>query len=217
MSTAAPVKFTFDLDLGRREEKNRVLTDTAVAAMIEEARAEGFAEGRAAGEQSASAKAAKQLANAAAAMGQQVAALSAGIEDMRRTTVQEAVELAATIARKLASGLVDQQPLGEIEALIVECLSSLNGVPHLVIRCEPTLADAVRDIATERIGVSGFSGRLVVMGEPEIGRGDCRIEWVDGGLVRDHAKLTAEIDSRIAAYLAERGIKHDAAGVEESE
>jgi flagellar assembly protein FliH len=215
--SAAPAKFTFDLDLGRREEKNRLLTESAMAALLTDARTAGFAEGFAAGEQGVNAKAAKQLAAAAAALGERVAAMAASLDDTRKTTLAEAVDLAASIAKKLASSLLAEQPTAEIEALIAECLTSLEGVPHLVIRCHAELADAVRQIATERIHTSGFSGRLVVMGDPEIAPGDCRLEWVDGGLVRDAAALTAEIDRRISAFLAARGIKNGAASAGETE
>jgi len=53
------------------------------------------------------------------------------------------------------------------------------------------------------------TGRLIVMGDPEIGLGDGRIEWVDGGLVRDRAAIEAAIDERIAAYLAARNHEHN--------
>jgi flagellar assembly protein FliH len=215
--SAAPAKFTFDLDLGRREEKNRLLSESAMSALLTDARTAGFAEGFAAGEQGVNAKAAKQLATAAAALGERVAAMAASLDDTRKSTLADAVDLAASIAKKLASSLLAVQPTAEIEALIAECLTSLEGVPHLVIRCHTDLADAVRELATERIQTSGFSGRLVVMGDPEIGLGDCRLEWVDGGLVRDAATLTAEIDRRIAAFLAARGIKNGATGAGETE
>ena len=213
--SAAPAKFTFDLDLGRREEKNRLLSESAVSGMIEDARTAGYAEGFALGEDGATARAATQLAAAATALGDRVAALAAAHDDMKKTTLRDAVELSAAIARKLAAGLVAAQPLTEIEVLIAECLGSLDGVPHLVIRCHSDLADAVRQIATDRIHTSGFTGRLVVMGDPEIVLGDCRIEWVDGGLVRDQAAIASEIDGRIADFLAARGINTGASGAGE--
>lgn len=215
--TAAPAKFTFDLDLGRREEKNRLLTESAMAALVADAKAAGYAEGFAAGEQGVNAKAAKQLAAAAASLGERVASFAASIDDIKKTTLHEAVDLAASIAKKLAAGLVEQQPLVEMEALIAECLASLDGAPHLVIRCNSALADAVREAATERMHTSGFAGRLVVMGEPNIPAGDCRLEWVDGGLVRDHAKIAAEVDSRVSAFLESRGIRNGASGAGEKE
>lgn len=75
-------------------------------------------------------------------------------------------------------------------------------MPHLVIRCHPDLADAIRDNAIAQMAHSGFSGRLVVMGDPDIRLGDGRLEWVDGGVVRDIAETAGEIDRQIASYLA---------------
>ena len=38
----------------------------------------------------------------------------------------------------------------------------------------------------------GFEGRLVVIAEPDVAIGDCRIEWADGGLARDRAETEAD-------------------------
>jgi len=204
----APAKFNFDLDLGRPRERNSVVTESAMATLLEDARTAGRAEGFAEGESSAMANSARQLAAAANGLADRVAALAASLEDAKRATLAEAVELAGGIARKLASALVEREPAAEIEMLIAECLTSLDGVPHLVIRCNPNLAEAVRETATSRMATSGFTGRLVVMGDPDQALGDGRIEWVDGGVVRDMSAISAEIDDRIAAYLAARGASH---------
>ncbi len=215
--TAAPAKFTFDLDLGARHEHPSGVTESAMASSVAEARRDGFAEGFAEAERSLQADAARQLAAAAAALADRVAAISAELDDTRKAMLADAVGLAGAIGRKLAGALLAREPAGEIEALIAECMASLDGVPHLVIRCHPDLADAVRDIATARMATSGFTGRLVVMGDPEQQPGDGRIEWVDGGLVRDMAAITAEIDTRVAAFMAAKHIAADADGAEESE
>ena len=202
MTSAAPTKFRFDLDLGHRAERNAVMTETAIAALVANAREEGRREGLAEGQRDASVKAAQAIAKAAAALADHTAALNASLDDSRHATLGDAVALAAAIGRKLARHLMDREPTAEIEALVAECLASLDAVPHLVIRCHPDLADAVREIATTRIATSGFSGRLVVLGEPDIALGDARLEWADGGIVRDSAGLEAEIDQRIAQYIA---------------
>ena len=204
--SAQPAKFTFDLDLGRRQERNSLVTETAMAAMLQEARREGFAQGLAEGERSTAAQAARQLAASAEDLANRVSAMAASVDDAKKQTIAEAVGLAMSVARKLAGGLIARQPAAEIETLVVECLATLNRVPHLVIRCEPSLADAVRDLATARMQTSGFTGRLVVLGDPDIAVGDARIEWADGGVVRDIHKLSAEIDARVAEYFAARGI-----------
>jgi flagellar assembly protein FliH len=204
--SATPAKFTFDLDLGRNAEKGSLMTESALQKTIEAARREGYAAGLVDGERTAIAKANKQLLAAADSIGNQAAALVAGLDDLGRHATGEAVLLAAAIARKLAGSLIDREPTAELAALIADCMSSLNGVPHLVIRCAPDLADAVRDIATQRMQTSGFSGRLVVLGDPDIPPGDARLEWADGGVVRSAAQIDAEIDARIADYFAAHGI-----------
>jgi len=203
---AAPARFRFDLDLGGASERSEpMVAESAVAALLAEARAAARAEGFAEGERSALASAAQQLATAATALADRAAGFAAAVDEARTATLADAAELALAIARKLARALVARQPTAEIEALLVECLAALDGVPHLVIRCHPGLADAVREIATARIATSGFTGRLVVMGDPDQALGDGRIEWVDGGVVRDMDAVSAAIDRRVAAYLAAHG------------
>jgi flagellar assembly protein FliH len=207
--SAAPARFTFDLDLGRREERNALVTETAMAAMLEAAREDGFAAGRAEGERAALAAAARAEAAHAEALAIRVAAFTASVDDLRKQTIAEAVEVALSIARKLAGGLIAREPAAEIETLVAECMATLGGAPHLVIRCEPSLADRVRDIAEARMVTSGFAGRLVVMGDPDIAIGDARIEWADGGVVRDIRAISAGIDDQISQYFAARGIRNE--------
>jgi flagellar assembly protein FliH len=47
----------------------------------------------------------------------------------------------------------------------------------------------VKRLARER----GFEGRLVVLGEPDLAPGDARMEWADGGVVRDRARIEAAV------------------------
>jgi flagellar assembly protein FliH len=201
---AAPAKFRFDLDLGHRQERNTVVTESGLAMLISAARGEGRAEGLAEKERSDAVRQADRLATAAEMLADRVASMSAALDDHRTTTLAEALGVASAIGRKLAHHLLAAQPAAEIEALIEDCLASLGAVPHLVARCAPDLAEAVRDIAQARIGISGFTGRLVVLGDPDLGPDDARIEWADGGLVRDRAGLEAEIERRIADYVAAR-------------
>jgi flagellar assembly protein FliH len=207
MSTPQPVRFTFDVDMGARPgERKSSLSDTALAELIAEARREGHAAGLVEGERTAVARAEKQVAASADAIANKVAVMASTIDDARKQSAAEAIGLALSIARKLAGRMIAAEPTAEIEALIADCLQSLEGVPHLVIRCEPMLADRVRDIATAKISHSGFTGRLVVLGDPDIAIGDARLEWADGGVVRDIRQLSADIDAAITEYFAARGI-----------
>lgn len=199
---ASPARFSFDLDLRANQPADRMLPESAVALLVAQARVEGRAEGLAEGERTTGSVAATRLASAANLLADRSAEMLDALDVAREAALREAVDLAAAIARKLAGHLIARHPVAEIEALVADCMSSLDGVPHLVIRCAPDLADAVRDMAMAQMAQAGFTGRLVVMGDPEQKTGDCRIEWVDGGLVRDINAISAAITKRIAAYLA---------------
>jgi flagellar assembly protein FliH len=203
--SAVPARFTFDLDLGDNPERASFINEAARAALLQQARAEGHGEGFAAGQASTAAASAAALATSAAIIADRAADMLRGLDQARHAAQSDAVGLAVAVARKLAASLLAAEPAAELDALLVECLSSLEGVPHLVIRCHPDLADRMREIATARVAASGFAGRLMVMGDPDIALGDGRIEWVDGGLARDAGAIAADIDRRIADYLAARG------------
>ncbi len=202
---ATPAKFTFDVDMGQPRDNTRVLDDDKLSALIEQARQEGYAQGKADGEATETARASQALQAAAEQLAEQAARLLDGVDAMRRETLGEAVGLGAAVGRKLAGHLVDRHPTAELEELINECMSSIGHAPHLVIRCHPDLAGTVQEIAETRMATGGFTGRLVVMGEEDIALGDGRIEWVDGGLVRDSAAMSEQIDTCIETYLAAKG------------
>lgn len=198
---AAPARFGFDLDLGRSGDKARLMDEAALNKALADAREKALAEGRAEGEAGAAARAAEATASAARGLAEQSARLAEALDAALARTRAEAAELANLIARKLAFHLVDSRPAAEIEALIAECLASLDRVPHLVVRCHPDLADAIKQAAESRAAELGFDGRLVIMGEPDIALGDCRVDWADGGVVRDSAAIEASVDKAIGHYL----------------
>jgi flagellar assembly protein FliH len=205
---AQPARFTFDLDLGKRTKPTAppepTMPERLVAELLAQARQEAYAEGVAAGERNAASVAAQTLAAAAGTLATQSAEMAAALDDAAARAQREAVELAASIGRKLALHLLARYPTVELDALIAECMQSLNGVPHLVVRCHPDIADGIRDIATAHMQTSGFAGRLVVMGDPDQRLGDGRLEWIDGGLVRDIGAIARDIDRKISAYLSAR-------------
>jgi len=202
-----PARFTFDLDLQHRPKAPApTVPEDVVVQLVAQARQEGYAEGQAAGHRAAAQMASQTIAAAAAAIASRSAEMVAALDEAIQTHLHESVDLAASVGRKLAVNLMLRQPTAELDALIAECMQSLEGVPHLVIRCHPDIADAIRDIAKEHMATSGFAGRLIVMGDPDQRIGDGRLEWVEGGLVRDINAISDEINSKISAYLAPKGV-----------
>ena len=44
----------------------------------------------------------------------------------------------------------------------------------------------------------------MILAEPEIDTGDCRIEWADGGVVLERAAIEAKINELVGRYIASR-------------
>lgn len=206
MTSATPAKFTFDLDLNVSAEKSISVSEQEMAAQLKQVEQEAYAKGLAHGEASVTSKAAKALSSAATNLANHTHKIIKEADESRTLLLADATLLAVSTARKLATNLLAREPLAEIEVLLKDCLSTLESVPHLVIRCHPELADGVQELAEQQMSTSGFSGRLIVMGEPEIALGDAKFEWVEGGLVRDINKISEEIDARISAFFETKGI-----------
>src|SRR6266404_2781893 len=130
-----------------------------------------------------------------------IATRFSGIESRMET---EAVDVAVAVARKLCSALIASEPLGEITGLVRECFSHLVSTPHLVVRINDSLYEAARERIEHMAKQSGFDGRLVILAEPEIETGDCRIEWADGGVVLERTAIEAKIDELVGRYMASR-------------
>ena len=114
------------------------------------------------------------------------------------------VDVAVAVARKLCADLVAAEPLGEIMALVKDCFSHLVATPHLVVRINDALYDSAREKIERLAKQSGFEGRLVILAEPEIATGDCRIEWADGGVVLERGAIVAKVDELVGRYIASR-------------
>jgi len=64
--------------------------------------------------------------------------------------------------------------------------------------------EAARERIERLTKQSGFAGRLVILAEPDIDTGDCRIEWADGGVVLERAAIEAKINELVGRYMASR-------------
>jgi flagellar assembly protein FliH len=202
---AAPAKFLFDTDFSApAKSRERGATTAEIAQKVAEAEARAYRNGYDAAQREAKAesdrRAALALEEIALAI-KNIASRFSGIEARMET---EAVDVALAVARKLSGELIAREPLGEITALVSDCFAHLVATPHIVVRINDALYDGAREkiegLATE----SGFQGRLVILAEPTIAAGDCRIEWADGGIVLERAAIEAKIDELVGRYIASR-------------
>ena len=202
---AAPAKFLFDTDFAAPDKaRERAATAAEIAQKIAEAEARAYRAGYEAAQREARVESDRRSALALEEIGigiRGIAARFSGIESRMET---EAVDVAVAVARKLCSELVAREPLGEIMALVKDCFSHLVATPHLVVRINDALYDAAREKIERLAKQSGFEGRLVILAEPEIATGDCRIEWADGGVVLERAAIEAKITELVERYMVSR-------------
>jgi flagellar assembly protein FliH len=202
---AAPAKFLFDTDFGANDRsRERAANAAEVAQKVAAAEARAHRDGFDAGQREAKAESDRRSALALEEIKialQGIASRFAGIETKMET---EAVDVAVAVARKLCGALIAAEPLGEITGLIAECFSHLVATPHLVVRINDQLYDAAHQRIEQMAKASGFQGRLVILAEPEIANGDCRIEWADGGVVLERGAIETKIDELVGRYIASR-------------
>lgn len=202
----APAKFLFNADFApfTANAAEPPIPPAEHAAKLAEAESNGYRKGFADAAAEAAAEGPRRNAAALERIAAAAEQLTGSLAAVEAKLEAEAVEVAVAVARKLAAELVAREPMAEIVALARDCFRHLVAAPHVVVRVNEALHEFARDqierIARER----GFEGRLVVLAEPDIALGDCRIEWADGGRIRDRAAIDATIGDLVSRYLAAR-------------
>ena len=202
---AAPAKFLFDMDFGAPDKaRERPATADEIAQRIAEAEARAYRAGYEAAQHEAKAESDRRSALALEEIGIAIKGIATRFSGIEARMETEAVDVAVAVARKLCSELIAREPLSEITALVSDCFSHLVATPHLVVRINDQLYEAAREKIERQAAQSGFEGRLVILAEPGIATGDCRIEWADGGMVLERTAVEAKISELVGRYLAPR-------------
>jgi flagellar assembly protein FliH len=198
-------KFLFDTDFAAGDESSRLAprpdAPRFTANDLEEAKAAAHAEGVAAGRAAAEQDIARRIADACAVLGTKVDQLMKETAAQRDVQTREAVTAAVEIARRLLPNLGKREAIGEIEALIRECLSRLHDEPRLVVRVADELLDPVRQRIDQVAASAGYTGRIILFADAALKPGDARVEWADGGAERDSAAIWRDIDSAIQRFV----------------
>jgi flagellar assembly protein FliH len=201
----APAKFLFDVDFSAPDKKReRAATPSEIAQKIASAEARAYRDGYDAALREAKVESDRRAALALEEIGIAIKGIAARFSGVETRMETEAVNVAVAVARKLCSELIAQEPLGEVTALVSDCFSQLVSTPHLVVRINESLYEAAHERIERLAKQSGFAGRLVILAEPEIETGDCRIEWADGGVVLERAAIDAKISELVGRYIASR-------------
>jgi flagellar assembly protein FliH len=192
-------RFLFDTDF---RAPKAAAQQAAAQAAASDADATGYARGLAEGRMQAEGQAQARLADAVNRLALAAAALI-GETDARHAAIErEAMTLAVTLARTIAGEALDAVPLTAIGEAVAEALRHARGVPHLAVRVNEAFVEDTEALLKRQARERGYEGRLVVLGEPDMALGDVRIEWADGGVVRDRARLADEAERILAEAVA---------------
>ena len=201
----APAKFLFDLDFAAPDvAKERAATAVEVAQQIAEAEARAYRAGFDAARNEAKAESDRRAALALEEIGISIRAIAGRFSTIEERMETEAVDVALSVARKLCAEMIAAEPLTEVMALVSDCFRHLTATPHIVVRINDSLYDAARAQIDQLAKRNGFEGQLVILAEPDIASGDCKIEWADGGVTLDRATIDAKINELVGRYLASR-------------
>ena len=201
----APAKFMFDMDFSPDDGSRASAVNTAeVAQRIAEAEARAYREGAAAARAEINADIARAQSQALGSIAAAMEMIAARYADVETRMETEAVEVAIAVARKLCLELTAREPMVEIMALVGDCFRHLVAAPHLVVRINEALYERASAEIDRLAKQSGFTGKLIVLAEPDIETGDCRIEWADGGVVRLRAETDAKIAELVGRYMSSK-------------
>ena len=202
MSTSATA-FPFQRDFGAaRTAEPRPKLPIAHAEhlrLLDEARLAGYHEGLEAGRTRADEGDLAQLATTLSAFERAFAQHSARVQEIEAAARAAALEFALIFARKLAGHLIEQAPLALIEATASEVFDDLRKAPHVAARVSPELVDSCKTSLGARMTEQGIGAKLFVFPDPELKPGDCRIEWAEGGISREGARLGEAIEAALRA------------------
>lgn len=168
------------------------------------ARAQAYAEGEQAGFAAASSGVEANATEVLAEVARGLETSAAEFREFSDSWRQETAGIAVAIGRNLANRLLSEQPLAEIEAMVIDCLGQLREEPRLVVRTSSPVADAIADRMNQLAARAGFEGHLVILPDETMTDQDCRIEWAQGGVERSIQDTEAAIRRAVDSFMAAR-------------
>jgi flagellar assembly protein FliH len=198
----ATAKYLFDEDFASGEKPT--ITMVEHERRRADAESQAYRSGFAAGQEQAQQEASQRIAGALALIADGLGRLDGELTAIETRLEIEAVEVAVAVAAKLAPALISREPFVEISALATECFHHLVSTPHIIVRVGPTTYDVAKEKIEEIARARGFEGRLAVISDETLAAGDCRIEWADGGVVRNLAATATAIDEMVGRYISAR-------------
>jgi flagellar assembly protein FliH len=212
MTSAAPKKFMFDTVF---QDGNIVAAPRPrrhfTAEDLEQARAEGFAEGERSSLAVAEAALAASLSDMAAILGQALGPLSARLYEHKAASA----DLALVCARRIAAEALDHFPHAPVAAALETLAGELAAEPQLIVRANPDQIERLTDLLTETIARLGLTCEVRVRPEPDLPRAAFALDWGEGKAKFDPVRAEAAVAEALSTALA-AAERHDDVREQES-
>jgi flagellar assembly protein FliH len=200
----ATAKYLFDEDFAAGEKPT--ITMVEHERRRADAESQAYRQGFTAGQEQAHQEAAQRMADALCVIADGLGRLDDALAAIETRLETEAVEVAVAVAAKLSPALIAREPFAEIAALATECFHHLVSTPLVTVRIAAAIHEAAKEMIEEIARTRGFDGRLAIIADESLTPGDCRVEWADGGIIRDNSATAAAIDETVARYIAARNM-----------
>ncbi len=198
-----PRKFTFDTVFDGDRVIVPVKPKTAFTAEeVEEARAQGFAEGQRTVVAKAEAEAAAALAEAVRAIRDAMTALSTLAHEHRAGSAR----LAMAAGRRIADAALDRFPEAPAVAALDALAREVEAQPKLTVRTSAARLARLEAALTDASETAGFAGRLVVKTDPSLAGAAFTFDWGEGRAAFDPAAAAERIAVALDEALAAEGL-----------
>ena len=159
------------------------------------ARQEGFDDGKKEGASEALTGIEKTLADSLTAITNDLSVFLSQQNQANMEVSHDAVTLALTIVRKFFPTLNDKTALDEINSVLVAALKRLIGEPEIIIKVNPTISDDLSNKLKHQFPETHPTTKVSIIADEGIDKGNCNIEWSNGGMERNLNTLMQEIDN----------------------
>lgn len=196
--------FLFDLAFDTPEDVAPAATEAPPepqfsAADINDARNAGYADGVTAGQAEAAAQFDQSTDQLLRFVIEQLGASVAAAETAQAETTSLLPTMTVAAIKKAFPALAQQYGQDEILSVVRTALQSAMDEPRIVVRLSDTDFEPLEAALAPLPAQAGFPGRLVTLSDMNIASGDVRVEWADGGLIRDLSRITNAIADALSA------------------
>ena len=167
---------------------------------VEDARQQGYREGREAGIADAANGVEIEVRNLLQQIGEMLPGIAAEQTTANELLMRDGAEVAVTIVRKLMPTTIEPQSIKEIEALVSECLERLTHQPKISIRVAEQHVATIEAHLDEAVAAKGFDGRFLVEAEDGLAPTDCRVTWPSGGAERNLDAIWQDIEATLDRF-----------------